>query len=180
MKTQIDYDKIYAKQLAYLEQSPDYTILSCMNRPFKEGNKISQYIVYTDFMPQTDQVKSSSIFVYSPFKNVNNQGYPKANYQSQLLFETNVWEKKLHLTVLETLGSESHLAFYDFQNMGFAQLALRSFINLAVRNEYKLIEGNISTFDKNSFEKIKHILNKENFIINTNDNNYTGEFFKTL
>lgn len=180
MKTQIDYNKVYAKQLAYLEQSPDYTILSYMNKPFKAGEKISQYVVYTDFKPQVDSIKCYSIFVYSPFANANKQGYPKANFQSQLLFETNVWEKKLHLTLLETLGSESHLAFYDFQNMGLAQIALRSFINLAVRNEYRLIEGNITTFDVTSFDKIKHILNKEKFVVNANDNNYTGEFFKEL
>lgn len=180
MNTQTDYDKIYAKRLTCLEQSPDYTILSSMNKPVQSGHKISQYIVYTDFKPQSEQVESYSIFVYSPFANVDKRGHSKAEYQSQLLFETNVWERKLHLTVLETLGSESRLAFHDFQNMGFAQLALQSLLWLAVRNDYRLIEGNITAFDNTSFIKMKHILSKARFVIDTNDHNYTGTFFKQL
>ncbi|MFD1440350.1 hypothetical protein [Lacticaseibacillus hegangensis] len=168
MSTQADYDDIYAKRLAAIEKDEALTILSSMNQPQVAGEKASQYIVYTDY--QANSRKSSfTISVYTPFENVDKYGHSKADYQAQLLFDLNAWQKTMHITVLETLGSESRLAFYDFQNMGLAQLALKAFLNLANKADVDTIDGNISSFDKENFEKLDHIFRKFGFTVNVAD-----------
>lgn len=163
MSSQTEYDQVYAKRLAAIEKDPQFTILSSMNRPQSEADtKATQYIVYTDFKPDRHQ-KSFTISVYTPFENVDKYGHSKAEYQSQLLFDVDRWTNKMHITVLETLGSESRLAFYDFQNMGLAQLALKAFVNLARKTGIALIDGNISSFDKENYAKLQHIFEKYQF-----------------
>ncbi|MFD1393023.1 hypothetical protein ACFQ3L_05380 [Lacticaseibacillus jixianensis] len=168
MSTQADYDDIYTKRLAAIEKDPALTILSSMNQPQQAGEKATQYIVYTDFKP--DSRKSSfTVSVYTPFENVDKYGHSKADFQAQLLFDLNAWQKTMHITVLETLGSESRLAFYDFENMGLAQLALKAFINLAKKTEVAKIDGNISSFDKENFAKLDHIFTKFGFTVKVAD-----------
>ena len=133
MSVQTDYDEIYAKRLAAIEKDPALTILSSMDQARPEGTtKATQYIVYTDYKANSSQTRFT-ISVYTPFENVDKYGHSKADFQSQLLVDVNRWSQRMHITVLETLGSESRLAFYDFQNMGLAQLALKAFVNLASR-----------------------------------------------
>ncbi|KRN25602.1 hypothetical protein [Lacticaseibacillus camelliae] len=168
MSTQADYDDIYAKRLAAIEKDPALTILSSMNQPQVEGAKATQYIVYTDY--QANARKSSfTISVYTPFENVDKYGHSKADFQAQLLFDLNAWQKAMHITVLETLGSESRLAFYDFQDMGLAQLALKAFLNLANKADVEKIDGNISSFDKENFDKLAHIFRKFGFTVKVSD-----------
>ena len=163
MSSQTEYDQVYAKRLATIEKDPQLTILSSMNQPRTNADsKASQYIVYTDYKPER-QRNSFTVSVYTPFENVDKYGHSKAEYQSQLLFDVDRWANKMHITVLETLGSESRLAFYDFQNMGLAQLALKAFVNLARKAEVALIDGNISSFDKENYAKLRHIFEKYQF-----------------
>ena len=134
MTVQTEYEQAYHKRLAAIEADPQLTVLSSMNQPQEsDQNDVRQYIVFTDFKADEQKQKTNSIYVYTPFENVDKYGHSKADYQAQLLFETNRWDNVMHITVLETLGSESRLAFYDFENLGLAQLALKAFLNLAMR-----------------------------------------------
>lgn len=169
MSTQSEYDQAYTKRLAAIEANTDYTVLSSMNQP-QTGEKVTQYIVYTDYRPDQTLRTSFSIFVYTPFENVDKYGHSKAEYQAQLLFEIDRWQAKMHITVLETLGSETRLAFYDFQNMGLAQLGLKAFVNLAKKAAMHLIEGNISSFDKEDSGKLQHLFEKFGFSFTADEN----------
>ncbi|WP_179394658.1 hypothetical protein [Lacticaseibacillus absianus] len=170
MSAQLEYDQVYAKRLAAIEKDPQFTILSSMNRPPVAGDqKATQYIVYTDFKLENQKRNSFTISVYTPFENVDKYGHSKADFQSQLLFDLNRWANSMHITVLETLGSESRLAFYDFQNMGLAQLALRAFINLAKKANVTTIDGNLSSFDRDNFAKLEHLFGKFGFDLQIKD-----------
>lgn len=171
MSVQTDYDEIYAKRLAAIEKDPALTILSSMDQARPEGTtKATQYIVYTDYKANSSQTRFT-ISVYTPFENVDKYGHSKADFQSQLLVDVNRWSQRMHITVLETLGSESRLAFYDFQNMGLAQLALKAFVNLARKSEAGILDGNISSFDKENFAKLQHIFPKFGFTFDVLDAN---------
>lgn len=117
-------DQAYARKLAQIEANENLTILSSMNQVNDE--KVKQYIVYTDYRENGQQESTSSIFVYTPYANVDRFGHSTVDFQTQLLFETNKWKKEMHITVLETLGAASRLAVYDFQNLGLAQLAVKA------------------------------------------------------
>lgn len=168
-------DQAFARKLAQIEADSSLTILSSMNRANDE--KVNQYIVYTDYREGSQQT-TNSIFVYTPYANVDKFGHSKVDYQAQLLFETNKWKKQMHITVLETLGAETRLAVYDFQNLGLAQLAIKAFCNLAKRAEIEQIDGNISTFDHDSFSKVSHILEKFDFEIKVAPDQASGTFIK--
>ncbi|KRO17208.1 hypothetical protein [Lacticaseibacillus saniviri] len=182
MTSETEYKEIYARRLAAIEKDSAYTILSSMNQPMADdATKATQYIVYTDFKFDQQQQKTNSIFVYTPFANVDKYGHSKADYQSQLLFETNKWTNEIHITVLETLGSESRLAFYDFQNLGLAQLALKSFMNLANKIEIHVVKGNLSSFDKDNFAKLTHIFSKFDFDVTITDETHgTGRIRRVM
>ncbi|WP_125705454.1 hypothetical protein [Lacticaseibacillus daqingensis] len=182
MTAQIEYDQVYAKRLAAIEKDPQYTILSSMNRPQASGeHQATQYIVYTDYKPDNLKRNSFTISVYTPFENVDKYGHSKADFQSQLLFDLNRWENSMHITVLETLGSESRLAFYDFQNMGLSQLALKAFINLAKKVDVAQIDGNLSSFDRENFAKLQHIFTKFAFTLKIADSDQgIGKILLTL
>lgn len=170
MTVQTEYQQAYNKRLAAIEADPRLTVLSSMNqRQDAAQKKVSQYIVFTDFKFDEQKQKTNSIYVYTPFENVDKYGHSKADYQSQLLFETNRWDNGMHITVLETLGSESRLAFYDFENMGLAQLALKAFINLATKADIAQVDGTISSFDKVNLTKLRHIFTKFGFTIKLTD-----------
>lgn len=168
-------DQALARKLAQIEADTSLTILSSMNR--KNDEKVNQYIVYTDYQEGSQQT-TNSIFVYTPYANVDKFGHSKVEFQAQLLFETNKWKKQMHITVLETLGAETRLAVYDFQNLGLAQLAVKAFCNLANRAEIDQIDGNISTFDRESFNKVTHILKKYEFEVNAEPGQTAGTFIK--
>ncbi|WP_436667627.1 hypothetical protein [Latilactobacillus sakei] len=168
-------DQAFARKLAQIEADSSLTILSSMNRANDE--KVNQYIVYTDYQEGSQQT-ANSIFVYTPYANVDKFGHSKVEFQAQLLFETNKWKKQMHITVLETLGAETRLAVYDFQNLGLAQLAVKAFCNLANRLEIDQIDGNISTFNQESFNKVAHILKKYHFEIHAEPNQAAGTFIK--
>ncbi|WP_262316039.1 GNAT family N-acetyltransferase [Lacticaseibacillus parakribbianus] len=170
MSSQTEYDQVYAKRLAAIEKDPQFTILSSMNRPQADGEtKATQYIVYTDYKLEDKKRNSFTVSVYTPFENVDKYGHSKADFQSQLLFDLNRWQATMHITVLETLGSESRLAFYDFQNMGLATLALKAFINLAKKAGVKTIDGNLSSFDRDNFAKLTHLFEKFGFAVTVMD-----------
>lgn len=173
MSSQAEYDQVYAKRLAAIEKDPELTVLSSMNRPQTDPKApASQYIVYTDFKATTQKHNSYTVSVFTPYENVDKYGHAKADFQSQLLFDWDRWRNNAHITVLETLGSESRLAFYDFENMGLAQLAIKAFINLAKKADIATLDGNISSFDKDNFAKLQHIFEKHGFTfatINAND-----------
>ncbi|WP_225047737.1 hypothetical protein [Lacticaseibacillus kribbianus] len=170
MSSQTEYDQVYAKRLAAIEKDPQFTILSSMNRPQAPGETTAtQYIVYTDYKLEDKKRSSFTVSVYTPFENVDKYGHSKADFQSQLLFDLNRWQNTMHITVLETLGSESRLAFYDFQNMGLATLALKAFINLAKKAGITTIDGNLSSFDRDNFKKLTHLFSKFDFDITVMD-----------
>lgn len=170
-------DQAYARKLAQIEANENLTILSSMNQVNDE--KVKQYIVYTDYRENGQQESTSSIFVYTPYANVDRFGHSTVDFQTQLLFETNKWKKEMHITVLETLGAASRLAVYDFQNLGLAQLAVKAFCNLANKLEIETIDGNISTFDRDDFKKVAHILEKYEFEVQTDAGQSSGSFIKT-
>ncbi len=182
MVSQEEYTELYKKRLAIIEDDPQYTILASMNKPMgDDAERVTQYIVYTDFKKDGQKVKTSSIYVYTPYSNVDKYGHSKADFQAQLLFELNEWDATMHITVLETLGSESRLAFFDYQNYGLAQLALRSLLNLANKLGVKTIDGNISSFDKEKFAKIIHIFEKFSFDVTIKDADHgIGRLHKAL
>ncbi|KRK72463.1 hypothetical protein [Lacticaseibacillus nasuensis] len=168
MSSQAEYDQIYAKRLAAIEKEPTLTVLSSMNQPrANDAGPATQYIVYTDFKQDAQKHNSYTISVFTPYENVDKYGHAKADFQSQLLFDWDRWRNNAHITVLETLGSESRLAFYDFQNMGLAQLAIKAFVNLAKKADIATIDGNISSFDKENFAKLNHIFTKHGFTFAT-------------
>lgn len=170
MSTQSDYDQVYAKRVAAIEKDPGLMILSSMNQPQPaDQKKATQYVVYTDFQQKKERQNSFSIWVYTPFENVDKYDHSKADFQAQLLFDLNRWQNSAHITVLETLGSESRLAFYDFQNMGLAQLALKAFINLIKKSAVTTVDGNISSFDRDNFAKLQHIFEKFGFTFHVAD-----------
>ncbi|WP_155287154.1 hypothetical protein [Lacticaseibacillus zhaodongensis] len=182
MVSETEYTQLYAKRMALIEADPQYTVLASMNKPMADGaTKVTQYIVYTDFKNEGQKERTSSIFVYTPYANVDKYGHSKADFQAQLLFELNQWNDVIHITVLETLGSESRLAFFDYQNLGLAQLALRSLLNLANKLGVGTIDGNISSFDKEKFAKIVHIFEKFTFKVTIMDAEHgIGKISKTL
>lgn len=170
MASQADYTELYNKRMALIEEDPQYTVLASMNKPMAPGaERVTQYIVYTDFKNDGQKQKTSSIYVYTPYANIDKYGHSKADFQAQLLFELNQWDDVMHITVLETLGSESRLAFFDYQNLGLAQLALQSLLNMANKFGVKRIDGNISSFDKEKFAKIVHIFEKFTFNVTIMD-----------
>lgn len=170
MTVQTEYEQAYHKRLAAIEADPQLTVLSSMNQPQEsDQNDVRQYIVFTDFKADEQKQKTNSIYVYTPFENVDKYGHSKADYQAQLLFETNRWDNVMHITVLETLGSESRLAFYDFENLGLAQLALKAFLNLAMKANVALVDGTISSFDKVNLAKLRHIFTKFGFNLKLTD-----------
>ena len=168
-------DQAFARKLAKIEADSSLTILSSMNQANDE--KVNQYIVYTDYREGSQQT-TNSVFVYTPYANVDKFGHSKVEFQAQLLFETNKWKKQMHMTVLETLGAETRLAVYDFQNLGLAQLALKASCNLANKAEIEQINGNISTFDQESFKKVAHILKKYDFEVQAEPDQASGTFIK--
>lgn len=182
MASQSEYTELYNKRMALIEADPNYTILASMNKPMDENTeRATQYIVYTDFKNDGQKEKTSSIFVYTPYANMDKYGHSKADFQAQLLFELNAWDKLMHITVLETLGSESRLAFFDYQNYGLAQLALRSLLNLATKLGVQTITGNISSFDKEKFDKIVYVFNKFTFEVTVIDQEHgIGRVHKVL
>ncbi|WP_456910955.1 hypothetical protein, partial [Flavobacterium sp. 3-210] len=79
-------DQAYARKLAQIEANENLTILSSMNQVNDE--KVKQYIVYTDYRENGQQESTSSIFVYTPYANVDRFGHSTVDFQAQLLFET--------------------------------------------------------------------------------------------
>ncbi|KRN28241.1 hypothetical protein IV38_GL001695 [Lactobacillus selangorensis] len=165
MATQAEQDQAFAKKLAALEKNDNLTILASMNQPYDGSGKMTQYVVYTDYQNDDRQQKTNSIFVYTPYENIDKYGHSKSDFQCQLLFELNHWDHTLHITVLETLGAESRLAFYDFQNLGLAQLALQALLNLARKGQSEVINGYISSFDADNLAKARHIFEKFAFTV---------------
>ena len=169
-------DQAFARKLAQIEADSKLTILSSMNQTSDDG--VKQYVVYTDYREGGQRESTNSIFVYTPYANVDKFGHSIVDFQAQLLFETNKWKNEMHITVLETLGAASRLAVYDYQNLGLAQLAVKAFCNLANKLEIETIDGNISTFARESFNKVEHILTKYGFEVKAAPGEASGTFVK--
>ena len=85
MTVQTEYEQAYHKRLAAIEADPQLTVLSSMNQPQEsDQNDVRQYIVFTDFKADEQKQKTNSIYVYTPFENVDKYGHSKADYQAQL------------------------------------------------------------------------------------------------
>ena len=81
MTVQTEYQQAYNKRLAAIEADPRLTVLSSMNQPQDAAQKkVSQYIVFTDFKFDEQKQKTNSIYVYTPFENVDKYGHSKADY----------------------------------------------------------------------------------------------------
>ncbi|KRK75971.1 hypothetical protein FC16_GL000343 [Loigolactobacillus coryniformis subsp. torquens DSM 20004 = KCTC 3535] len=155
--------KAYQERLAAIEANSRLTILDKVVDYSADSQPVTPYIVYTDFNRAQLNEKSSSIFVYTAYENVDKYGHSKTDYQNELLFEYDAWAKAIHITVLETLGAESQLAFYDFQNHGLAQLSLRYLLKIARANQVVKIDGNVSSFDGESLKKVMALFEKFGF-----------------
>nr|SFZ88435.1 FIG00743435: hypothetical protein [Loigolactobacillus rennini] len=161
-------EKAYQERLTAIKANSDLTILDMDSTYRAKSQPVTPYIVYTDF-DRAQNEKSSSIFVYTAYENVDKYGHSKTDYQNELLFNYDVWSKTIHITVLETLGAESQLAFYDFQNHGLAQLALSHLIQVARQKQVKAIDGNVSSFDGDSLKKVMALYQKFNFDFKVQD-----------
>ncbi|MFD0896960.1 hypothetical protein [Loigolactobacillus binensis] len=155
--------KAYQERLTAIEANSKLTILDKVVDYRKDSQPVTPYIVYTDFDRAQINEKSSSIFVYTAYENVDKYGHSKTDYQNELLFEYDAWAKAIHITVLETLGAESQLAFYDFQNHGLAQLALTYLLKIARKNNVHKITGNVSSFDGESLKQVMTLFEKFDF-----------------
>lgn len=157
------------QRMKEIEANSELRLLRSENNdvPLADDNRhIQQYLVYTDFQFDNKMQKTNSIFVYTPWMNLDSQGRTRTDFQNQLLFEYNGWEKKAHITVLETLGSASQLAFFDYQNHGLAQLSLRALIRLAQRMDVTTIDAALSSFDgEDDFKRIKNLFTKVGFTV---------------
>ncbi|WP_125608440.1 hypothetical protein [Lapidilactobacillus bayanensis] len=164
----VDSDALQ-QRMKEIEANPELRLLRSENNDVpltKDGQHIQQYAVYTDFQFDKKMQKTNSIFVYTPWRNLDSQGRTRTDFQNQLLFEYNGWEKKIHITVLETLGSASQLAFFDYQNHGLAQLSLQSLIRLAQRTDVVTIDAALSSFDgEDDFDRIKNLFTKAGFTV---------------
>ncbi|WP_238595653.1 hypothetical protein [Loigolactobacillus backii] len=161
--------KAYAERLTAIEADADLTILEKQDRIEAQPKKITPYIVYTNLNRERFNERSCSVFVYTPYANVDKYGHSKTDYQSELLFEYSAWDNEIHMTVLETLGSESQLAFYDFQNHGMAQLAIINLLKIARKINVTEIEGNVSSFDGEGLKKVIYLLSKFGFTFDIQD-----------
>ncbi|MFD1465804.1 hypothetical protein ACFQ4L_06995 [Lapidilactobacillus mulanensis] len=131
---------------------------------------IQQYLVYTDFKIDQIKEKTNSIFVYTPWMNLDSQGRIRTDFQNQLLFDYNGWDHSMHIAVLETLGAASQLAFFDYQNHGLAQLSLQALIKLAERTEVQTIDASLSSFDGgDDFKRIIYLFEKIGFEVVNQD-----------
>ena len=98
--------------------------------------------------------------------NLDSQGRIRTDFQNQLLFDYDGWQKQIHIAVLETLGAASKLAFFDYQNHGLAQLSLAALIKLARRLEIKKIDASLSSFDGgDDFQRIIYLYQKAGFTV---------------
>ncbi|WP_125768144.1 GNAT family protein [Lapidilactobacillus wuchangensis] len=138
----------FQQRMQVLNESSELKVLRSANseEPLHD-QQIQQYIVYTDFHHDQRMAKTNSIFVYTPWMNTDSQGRPRTDFQNQLLFDYDGWQKQIHIAVLETLGAASKLAFFDYQNHGLAKLSLQSLIKLAQRLSVKTIDASLSSFD---------------------------------
>ncbi|MFC6170518.1 hypothetical protein [Loigolactobacillus jiayinensis] len=161
--------KAYQERLAAIKADARLTILDTVVDYDVDSQPVTPYIVYTDFNRAQINEKSSSIFVYTAYENVDKYGHSKTDYQNELLFEYNAWKKAIHITVLETLGAESQLAFYDFQNHGLAQLALKYLLKIAHKNQVEKIDGNVSSFDGESLKQVMALFAKFDFKFKVQD-----------
>lgn len=60
MVSQEDYTALYKKRLAIIEDDPQFTVLASMNKPMTAGaDRVTQYIVYTDFKKDGQKVKTA-------------------------------------------------------------------------------------------------------------------------
>lgn len=156
--------KAFATRLKAVEADPELRVLKTMDQPQVDiHDQVTQYIVYTNFKPNLKKKQTASIFVYTPMENIDHYRNNKVDFQSQLLFEYDPWDKKIHISVLETLGAASRLAFFDYQNHGLAQLALQALIRLAKKNEIASINGMLSSFDGDDWDRVNHLFTKFNF-----------------
>lgn len=156
--------KAFATRLKSVETDPELRVLKTMDQAQVDiHDQASQYIVYTNFQANLKKKQTASIFVYTPMENIDHYRNNKVDFQCQLLFEYDPWDKKIHISVLETLGAASRLAFFDYQNHGLAQLALQALIRLAKKNEIASIDGMLSSFDGDDWDRVNHLFEKFNF-----------------
>lgn len=158
---------ILKKRMKEIEATPQLRLMrSADNEEPLVDQHIQQYLVYTDFKADQVKEKTNSIFVYTPWMNLDSQGRTRTDFQNQLLFDYNGWENSIHITVLETLGAASQLAFFDYQNHGLAQLSLQALIKLAERNNVERITASLSSFDgENDFARISYLFKKVGFTV---------------
>lgn len=156
--------KAFETRLKTIEADPNLIVLTTMDQPqLNDKDKVSQYIVYTNFKPGLKKQQTAAIFVYTPLENIDHYQNNKVDYQSELLFEFDPWDKKIHISVLETLGAASKLAFYDYQNHGLAQMALQALIKIAKKHEIETIDGMLSSFDGDDWDRVNHLFGKFDF-----------------
>lgn len=161
----------FQHRLKELENNPELRVMRSTNNDLPLVDQhLEQYIVYTDFQFDQRREKTNSIFVYTPWMNLDSQGRIRTDFQNQLLFDYDGWQKQIHIAVLETLGAASKLAFFDYQNHGLAQLSMGALIKLAQRLEVTSINASLSSFDGgDDFQRINYLYQKLGFQVKQQD-----------
>lgn len=161
----------FQRRLQELEKSSEFRVLrSANNQTPLVDQRLEQYIVYTDFQFDQRMKKTNSIFVYTPWMNVDSQGRSRTDYQNQLLFDYDGWQHTIHITVLETLGAASRLAFFDYQDRGLARLSLEALLKLARRLNVDTVTASLSSFDGDKdFQRVVDLYKAAGFQVSQAD-----------
>lgn len=170
--------KTLADRIKQIKADSQFQVLTQLDEPSSNEPRITQYVAYTDFSAMTDKPRVASIYVFTPYMNLDAHQHPIVEYQTQLMFHFDPWQKTIHVSVLETLGSASKLAFFDYQNHGLATVALKALIGVAKKNGFASINGVISSFDgHDDLVRISNVLRNAGFQVQAEDDMpHVGEF----
>lgn len=174
--------KVLSARIQEIRKDSQLHVLTQLDEPSGNEPRVTQYVAYTDFSADQQQKQTASIYVFTPYKNLDNHNRAIIEYQTQLMFNYDPWQKTMHISVLETLGAASSLAFFDYQNHGLATVALKGLIGLARRNGYTHIDGVVSSFDGvDDLLRISDLFQKVGFSVQTNPSNpHVGEYSYAL
>ncbi|ERL63721.1 hypothetical protein L248_2239 [Schleiferilactobacillus shenzhenensis LY-73] len=167
-----------AARIKTIREDSELQVLAQLDQPTTNEPIITQYVAYTDFHNAQEKKQTASIFVFTPYMNLDTHQHPIVEYQTQLMFHFDPWQKSIHVSVLETLGAASKLAFFDYQNHGLATVALQALIGLARKNGFATIDGVVSSFDgHDDLLRISDVLQKVGFKVQTDPANpHVGEY----
>lgn len=170
--------KVLIDRIKGIRENPALQALAQLDEPSSNEPRVTQYVAYTDFTTAESKRQTASIYVFTPYMNLDAHQHPIVEYQTQLMFHFDPWTKSIHVSVLETLGAASKLAFFDYQNHGLATVALQALIGLGRKNGFHNIDGVVSSFDgHDDLLRISDVLQRVGFTVQTDpENPHVGEY----